>query len=301
MKAYKSFDSDWKCQGFQYEVGKTYKHKGEIKLCISGFHACKNPIDVFTYYPCVPWGKFAEVELSGEIKGEDDDKQVASKITIVKELSFDEFVELCKKYGISRSRGINLSEGVNSSRGVNLSRGVNRSEGINCSEGINLSDGVNWSAGVNESHGINRSHGINLSDGINESEGVNRSRGVNSSDGVNLSEGIIQSNGIHNSMFVSNIHRKSLLFNKEVTEDRINEVRDKYNSLVGYWHPQFNNLKSLYLKHGSEWKQTPIPKAEELSKKKAWSDMPKVAIDYLRSLPEFDAKIFEEVTGIKIG
>jgi hypothetical protein len=101
-------------------------------------------------------------------------------------------------------------------------------------------------------------------------------------------------------MFVSGVHSLPLLFNKEVSDDRIREVKSRYNSLVGDWHPQFNNLKALYLKHGSEWKNTPIPNAEELSKQEAWADMPQAAIDYLKGLPEFDAKVFEEITGINV-
>ena len=38
--AYKGFAEDWTCQGFQYEIGKTYTHKGDVVRCSSGFHAC---------------------------------------------------------------------------------------------------------------------------------------------------------------------------------------------------------------------------------------------------------------------
>jgi len=60
-------------------------------------------------------------------------------------------------------------------------------------------------------------------------------------------------------------------------------------------------LKSLYLKHGEQWELTPIPQAQEISKIEAWKDMPKEAIEYISSLEEFDAEIFEEITGIKVG
>ena len=61
---------------------------------------------------------------------------------------------------------------------------------------------------------------------------------------------------------------------------------------MGNWSPTFNNLKSLYLKSGSNWEKTPIPDARKLQIKEAWEGMPKEAIKYLKSLPEFDAKIF---------
>ena len=52
MRAYKGFNKDMTCRGFQFEESKTYEEK-EAKLCEKGFHACLNPIDVFKYYPPV--------------------------------------------------------------------------------------------------------------------------------------------------------------------------------------------------------------------------------------------------------
>ncbi len=63
------------------------------------------------------------------------------------------------------------------------------------------------------------------------------------------------------------------------------------------WSPTFNNLKSLYLKNGSDWTKTPIPRAAEISKKEAWADMPEEMRHYIKSLPEFDEKIWNEITG----
>ena len=89
-KAYKAFNADMTCRDFQYEEGKTYKIKGEPKLCIRGFHACLNLLDVFNYY-CGAIGKTIvvhEVELEGLSKeiNEDDSKVVAKKITIGKRI-----------------------------------------------------------------------------------------------------------------------------------------------------------------------------------------------------------------------
>ena len=84
ITAYKGFDSDWKCRGFQYEVGRTYEHMGEVKACKSGFHACEHPLDVFGYYP--PAGsRFALVEQSGITdKGLDGDSKIASQLISIK-------------------------------------------------------------------------------------------------------------------------------------------------------------------------------------------------------------------------
>lgn len=48
--AYKGFEPDLTCRGFQYELGKTYSLSKLPKLCKQGFHACILPIDVFRYY-----------------------------------------------------------------------------------------------------------------------------------------------------------------------------------------------------------------------------------------------------------
>ena len=92
MKAYKGFNPDMTCSGFQYEEGKTYE-TDEAALCKKGFHACLAPMDVFSYYPpCGDNGnlnKFHEVELEEVDERRDKDTKVcAKKISIGAELNF---------------------------------------------------------------------------------------------------------------------------------------------------------------------------------------------------------------------
>ena len=88
-KAYKAFNSDMACRGFQYEEGKTYESDGNPKLCKCGFHACLNLGDVFNYY-CGKIGEHIvihEVELEGvSDEKQYDSKIVAKKITIGKRI-----------------------------------------------------------------------------------------------------------------------------------------------------------------------------------------------------------------------
>ena len=95
--AYKAFDADMSCLGFEYEVGKSYTHEGPVKTGDTGFHACTNPADVLSYYsPAI--SRFAVVHQDGEISapaGSNDSKRASEKITIVQELSLNDLVAHC--------------------------------------------------------------------------------------------------------------------------------------------------------------------------------------------------------------
>lgn len=62
IKAYKGFDKNMQCRGFQFAEGKTY-HKDTAKLCESGFHACEMPLDVLAYYAPGDGSIYREVTL----------------------------------------------------------------------------------------------------------------------------------------------------------------------------------------------------------------------------------------------
>ena len=93
MKAYKGFDKDLKCRGFQYEIGKEYEEK-EAEACEKGFHACENPLEVFRYYPPCDGNRYCEVEQDGELSKHGGDSKVAStKIKIGVELGLKGLIQ----------------------------------------------------------------------------------------------------------------------------------------------------------------------------------------------------------------
>ena len=323
---YKAFNKDAEglyCQPnnfkFRYKAGEVYEIEGKLSICNNGIHFCRELKNVFKFYDLVQWVSVHKVEVLGDIIDDEDNiKSCTNKLKILEEVSFKDIIQSfnlksngvngsngvncsdgvnCSN-GVNKSNGVNLSNGVNYSFGVNCSFGVNESNGVNGSNGVNCSDGVNGSNGVNLSFGVNESDGVNLSNGVNKSNGVNLSNGVNKSNGVNRSFGILNSNGVSNSLFLANKKENYFIFGKEVSEKRFKEVRSKLYELLKVWRPAFNNLKSLYLKYGSEWKLTPIQSAEEIQKKEAWADMPHEAIKYVMSLEEFDKDMFKEITDI---
>lgn len=100
-KAYKAFNENLQCKGFQYEIGKEYRHEGNVKVCGGGFHACPNPLDVLRYYP--PSGsRYCIVEQGGAMDDDVDDgriiKRASKVIRIVREITVQELInEHCKQ------------------------------------------------------------------------------------------------------------------------------------------------------------------------------------------------------------
>lgn len=93
VKGYKVFNPDWTCRGFQYEVGKTFLHIGNIEMCSAGFHFCQKANDCFGYYSFNSKNKVAEVEAVGFVET-DGDKSVTNEIRIVREISWQELLDL---------------------------------------------------------------------------------------------------------------------------------------------------------------------------------------------------------------
>ena len=77
MKAYKGFNADMTCRGFQYKEGETY-HEDIADLCYKGFHACEYPLDVLAYYPPNS-SVYHEVELEEVSDEREDDSKVCAK------------------------------------------------------------------------------------------------------------------------------------------------------------------------------------------------------------------------------
>lgn len=97
MKAYKGFNKDMTCRGFQYEIGKEYEEE-KAEVCKCGFHACEYPLDCFSYYAPAD-SKFCEVEQSGDISKDGDDSKVASSIIkIGAEISINSLIKAAYEY-----------------------------------------------------------------------------------------------------------------------------------------------------------------------------------------------------------
>ena len=109
--AYKGFDKDLKCRGFQYEVGKDYEQEGEIKCCNNGFHACEFPLDVFNYYAPGRNSRYCTVTQSGVTdKKEGDSKVASSKIHIETEIGLDGIIKAGVKFILDKVNWKNQKE-----------------------------------------------------------------------------------------------------------------------------------------------------------------------------------------------
>ncbi|MBV8060537.1 MAG: collagen-like protein [Alphaproteobacteria bacterium] len=91
-----------RCRGFQFEVGKEYKHEGEVKACTGGFHACEHPLDVLRYYP-PNTSRFAIVQQHGDLSRHEEDTKVASRsITVSAEINLAGLIKAAIEYTTSR-------------------------------------------------------------------------------------------------------------------------------------------------------------------------------------------------------
>lgn len=96
MKGYKGFEKGLICKNKQYKENTVFEEEN-AEICKSGMHFCKNPFEVWRYYPpCNDEGEFnefAEVEALEEAESDGEEKFCTTKLKIGAKISFDEFVK----------------------------------------------------------------------------------------------------------------------------------------------------------------------------------------------------------------
>ena len=96
MKGYKAFEKGMICRGKQYTENTIFVEK-KAEICRSGMHFCKNPLDVFDYYPLIDdngnMTEFAEVEALDDCKTDDNKKYCTKKLKISVKIDLPAFIK----------------------------------------------------------------------------------------------------------------------------------------------------------------------------------------------------------------
>ena len=249
MKAYKVFNPDWTCREFKYKVGDEYSISEEPIMCERGFHACKKVSDCFSYYSFDPKNKVALVELSGTILGDDEEKQCAQKIKIIKEISWNEMLLLANT-GHGNSGNSNSGNRNSGNRNSGNSNSGDRNSGNSNSGNINSGDSNSGHFNTTTPEFINCFN-----------EPCKR----------------IEWNDAAKPNFIYNANLNQWVWWSDMSEE---EKANNKNAFVcdGY-------LKTVSYKEA--WNS-------------AYKNVSEKDIVLLKNLPNWDANIFEEITGIKI-
>lgn len=285
IKGYKVLNPDWTCRDFRYELGKTYKHEGEIGLCIAGFHFCQKISDCFNYYMFDSHNIVVEVEALGQTIS-DGIKSVTDEIKIVRELTWYEVLDLCNSGpncdGRDNSGMRNCGHGNSGSYNMGNCNSGNYNCGISNSGCYNIG---NQNAGRYNrgdcnagdfNQGDYNSGDWNCTDYssgfFNTKEPplyvFNKPLDMRPSDFYDL-DGIL--------ILSRNFEHNSWVCGEDMTEDE-KHLHPEYKITGGY-------LKTVDFKTGCRtmWDRL--------------TDSEKTAV---RNLPNFDPDVFEEITGIRV-
>ena len=293
IKAYKAFNSDLTCKGFQYEVGKEYHHKGKLELCESGFHACPKLVDCFRFYPFrEAETRVAEVLVWGKVEYEDVGvKLCASNLKVVRELAWSEVLFLCNSGDCNSGYG-NSGSWNNGSRNSGDWNSGSWNSGDWNSGDCNSGD---WNSGDWNSGDWNSG---NHNSG-NWNSGYHNSGHRNSGD---------WNSGDWNSGYLNTPAQKySFIFNKQVEKSVLAQIKfPKFMSFtLTEWIPdskmsqQEKNQHPEYATTGGYLKKYTYKEAFRISfvdarRKPDWPKQRQMLLD----LPNFDAEVFEEISGI---
>ena len=326
VKGYKVFNSDWTCLGKQYSCPGTFEESVSPSVCNVGMHFCKNAADCFRYYDFDPNSHVAEVIAHGTV-AEGDNKCATNKLEIVREIPWAEVLEIVNtgKSCTGRCNSGNCNGGNwNSGDRNSGDRNSGDSNSGNCNSG-------NWNSGNWNSGNCNSG---NWNSG-NWNSGNRNSGNWNSGDrnSGNCNSGNWNS-GNWNSGNWNSGNRNSGNWNSgdwnttSFSNGCFNTVSPKiymFNKPTDWTFEQWFNcrarrllneiddcpLEYVYLSDMTDEEKAAHPEAETTggylkertmadNARKWWEGLSADDRNVILSLPNFDAAIFKEITGIDV-
>ena len=281
VKGYKVFNPDWTCKGKQYTCPGTFEEDVNPSVCNVGMHFCKNTADCFRYYDFDPNNHVAEVIAHGTV-AEGEDKCATNKLEIVREIPWAEVLEIVNtgKACTGRCNSGNWNSGDCNSG--------------NCNSG-------DWNSG-NRNSG-NRNSG-------NRNSGNRNSGNRNSGDwnSGNWNSGDWNKTSFSNGCF-NTVSPKIYMFNKPTDWT----LEHWLNCRARYLLNQIDDcpLEYVWFDSMTDEEKAAHPEAKTTggylkerttadNARKWWAGLSADDRNIIFSLPNFDAAIFKEITGIDV-
>ena len=300
IKGYKVFNSDWICRGFQYKVGETYIHNGNIKMCGSGFHFCQKASDCFDYYKFDSNNKVAEIEAIGLVETSGN-KSVTDKIVIVREIPWQELLTIVNagKDCTGLCNTGNCNTGDWNTGNCNIGDWNTGDENIG-NENIGNENTGDRNIG-NRNTGSRNTGDENIG---NENTGDENTGNKNTGDrntgdwnSTNFSSGIF--NSVEQPLYIFNLP----------TKISRNEIRNHKGIKILDWN--FENSWWIYSENMSDEEKSIHPEHEATGGylktvdfkpacKMLWDKLSDDEKQCVKEIPNFNAEVFKEITGIEI-
>ncbi len=91
MIAYKGFETDLSCRGYQFVMGMNITDKANCAE--NGFHCAENPLDCLNYYGCVSKSIYCIVDTGGDVDEDGNDSKIScTELNIIKQISLEELL-----------------------------------------------------------------------------------------------------------------------------------------------------------------------------------------------------------------
>ena len=281
VKGYKVFNPDWTCKGKQYTCPGTFEEDVNPSVCNVGMHFCKNAADCFRYYDFDPNNHVAEVIAHGTV-AEGEDKCATNKLEIVREIHWAEVLEIVNT-GKACTGRCNSGDWNSGNRNSGDWNSGNRNSG-DCNSG-NRNSG-DWNSG--DWNSGNRNSG-------------NRNSGNRNSGDWNKTS---FSNGCFNT-----VSPKIYMFNKPTDWT----LEHWLNCRARYLLNQIDDcpLEYVWFDSMTDEEKAVHPEAKTTggylkerttadNARKWWAGLSADDRNIIFSLPNFDAAIFKEITGIDV-